>query len=153
MKKSIQHMGTFFLIATFIFIFESCNKKKESLKIENAWVTESIPGSGINAAYMKITNLSDKDETLLSIDCDNFETAEFHSMTEEGGVMKMNQMDSVLIKPGAAMVFEPGGAHIMLLKSKHDLKAGQKISLNLHFQNAGIKSLTGDVKKIEDEAK
>lgn len=100
---------------------------------------------------MNITNTMEKDDTLLSVDTDDFETVEFHNMFEENGVMKMEPMDSVVIKGGQSVSFTPGGMHIMLINNKREIKAGEKIQLNLHFENAGLIKLTSPVKSIEEQ--
>ena len=100
---------------------------------------------------MDISNASETDDVLLSITTDDFESAEFHNMYDEDGVMKMESMEKVDIKAGQSASFSPGGMHIMLINNKKNLKAGDKVELILHFQNAGTKTIKCPVVNVQDK--
>lgn len=138
------------LLSAFIIVSFSQCKNKGTLKVEKNWVAEIIPPGRIAAAYLTIVNPTDADDSLLSIDSEDFEKAEFHGMTNEDGMMKMEAMDFVPVKAGSTVKFEPGGMHIMLINNKREIKAGLNTTLNLHFQNAGLISVKCPIKKMED---
>jgi hypothetical protein len=59
-------------------------------------------------------------------------------MTMEGGVMKMRPVEGGLeIKPGETVTLAPAGFHMMLVKLKHPLEAGQTVKATLKFDKAG----------------
>lgn len=149
-KKNMHSKNVIFILMA-IFVLSGNCKKKPLLKIENDRVTETLPGSRVSAAYMNVHNLSEKDDTLISVDSDDFETAEFHNMREEDGIMKMEALNVVNIKAGEVVKFAPGGMHIMLINNKKDIKSGQKIKINLHFENAGLMTLNSSVKSIQEQ--
>jgi hypothetical protein len=148
-KKSGVYVIAAFMIS--LFVAQNCKKKTIAIKISHDRVTESIPGNRVSAAYMDIVNTSEKDDVLVSIDCDAFETVEMHNMYDEDGVMKMEPMDSVAIKAGQTVNFSPGTMHVMLINNKKEIKAGEKVELNLHFEKAGIVKLTSPVKSIQEQ--
>ena len=59
-----------------------------------------------------------------------------------GGGMTMVPVDSVDIPAGEAVVFEPGGKHIMLMELAKPLEKGATFELTLTFKNAGDKVVT-----------
>ncbi len=63
---------------------------------------------------------------------------QIHSMTMDGGVMKMRPVEGGLeIKPGETVMLKPSGFHMMFVDLKHPLQQGQTIKVTLKFDNAG----------------
>ena len=64
---------------------------------------------------------------------------EMHQATMTAdGVMQMRKVKGGLpIDPGASLVFEPGGTHLMLLGLEDALNAGEQLLLTLEFDRAG----------------
>jgi len=156
-QTSMRQVRYGFTIATVLLVCSlylqvGC-KKKDIIKVDQDWVSESIPGSRISAAYMNLVNTSEADDTLLSADTDAFETVEFHNLIEDDGVTRMEFMESVAIPAGQSVQFTPGGMHIMLINRKKELKSGDYIELNLHFENAGLVTRKSPVKSMEEQVK
>ena len=91
-----------------------------------------------SAAFMKITNNMDIDDTLFSVQSDLSKVTEIHETYEkENDMMGMRHLDYLVI-PGKSVVFlKPGSFHIMLIGLKKDLKIGDAGKLTLEFRNAG----------------
>src|SRR5262249_19133147 len=63
---------------------------------------------------------------------------QIHTMTMEGGVMKMRPVEGGLeIKPGESVTLKPGGNHIMFVDLKHPLEQGKTVKATLKFDRAG----------------
>jgi copper(I)-binding protein len=93
---------------------------------------------GNSAIYFIVDNPSAQEDVLLSASSDGAEAVELHlSKMDSEGTMKMQQQDSVPIPAKSKVELKPGGLHIMLIKLKSDLKAGDTISLILKFHHAG----------------
>jgi copper(I)-binding protein len=57
----------------------------------------------------------------------------------ENNIARMQpRPDGVVVPPGGAVRFEPGGLHLMLMKPHADLKAGQSFILTLRFDNGEV---------------
>jgi copper(I)-binding protein len=70
-------------------------------------------------------------------------------MTNEGGVMKMRPLSKGLVIPaGGTVKLEPGGYHLMLLKLKKPLTAGQRFKATLVFEKAGPVEVEFEVRAI-----
>ena len=74
-------------------------------------------------------------------------SVELHSMTMDGDVMKMRQVDAIDLPAGQTVELKPGGYHLMLIGLKAPLKAGDKFPLTLKFEKAGEVIVTVKVEK------
>lgn len=109
------------------------------LHVIGAWARPTVPGAPTGAAYALIVNLTDADETLLSVSTDAAEVSEIHEMImAEGDVMRMNPFEGGLTIPaGGAVLLQPGGLHVMLMNLTDALEVGEVLDFTLTFANAG----------------
>jgi copper(I)-binding protein len=111
---------------------------KGDLVISAPYSRATPAGSPVAAGYLVITNKGLSAERLVSFSTDLADQPEVHEMTNEGGVMKMRPLAKGLVIPaGASVKLEPGGYHLMLLKLKKPLTAGQRYKATLVFEKAG----------------
>ena len=71
----------------------------------------------------------------MSAASDCCEAVELHQNEDKDGVIKMREADGVAIPPKGDAEFKPGGSHIMLIGLKKPLKAGDKVSIDLTFED------------------
>jgi copper(I)-binding protein len=108
------------------------------LVISTPWSRVTPAGSQVAAGYVAITNKGLSAERLVSFTTELAGQPEVHEMTNEGGVMKMRPLSKGLVIPaGGTVKLEPGGYHLMLLKLKKPLTAGQRFKATLVFEKAG----------------
>lgn len=63
---------------------------------------------------------------------------EIHTMTMDGGIMRMRQLpDGIAIPAGTTASLKPGGNHIMLIGLKAPLVESALVPLALNFAGAG----------------
>lgn len=111
---------------------------KGDLVISSPWSRATPAGSSVAAGYLVITNRGTTAERLVSFTTDLADQPEVHEMTNEGGVMKMRPLAKGLeIPAGGTVKLAPGGYHLMLLKLKKPLTAGQRYKATLVFEKAG----------------
>jgi copper(I)-binding protein len=89
----------------------------QSAKIEvgDPWARTPIGQARNTAAYMTLMNRGSEPDRLLSVSTVVAGKAELHATVREGDVMRMREVQSIELKPGAAVSLAPGGLHIMLL--------------------------------------
>ena len=115
------------------------------VELKDAWA-RATPGKAENgAAYLTI--VSPGADRLVSVSTPVAKKAELHTMTTEGGVMKMRPLAGVDVPAGQPVTLKPGGAHIMLMGLNQSLQAGQSFSLTLSFEKAGQREVTVAVEK------
>lgn len=133
------------------------------LTITGAWARTSPSDASNGAAYFVITSPTADTLTGVKVDPSVAGVAEMHetkmvppassmpmgsgmggsdTTMNMGGGMTMVPMDSVEIPAGEAVVFEPGGKHIMLMELAKPLEKGATFDLTLTFAKAGDKVVT-----------
>ncbi len=120
--------------------------------VDNAWA-RATPGRAANgAAYMTLSVSGDQADRLISASSPVAERAEFHTNLREGEVIKMRSMAAIDVLPGAPVMLQPGGHHLMLIGLAKPLKAGQRFPLTLTFERAGILKVEVEVKPVRASA-
>jgi periplasmic copper chaperone A len=108
------------------------------MHVAQPWARATPKGATSGAGYLSITNTGTAPDRVSCVSSDASARCEIHSMSMEGGVMKMRPVEGGLeVKPGDTVTLKPGSFHIMLLDLKHPLKAGQTVEATLQFTNAG----------------
>lgn len=127
---------------------------KGDLVISAPWSRATPTGSPVAAGYLAITNKGLSAERLVSFTTDLAEQPEIHEMSNEGGVMKMRPLTKGLVIPaGATVKLEPGGYHLMLLKLKKPLTAGERYKAVLVFEKAGSVEVEFEVRAMGEGQK
>lgn len=117
------------------------------ITIKDPWIQEAPPTSGTLACYLTIDNASNEPVLLQSASSEDFRSVEIHATELHDGMVHMNRQHDLKIGAGASLVLEPGGLHLMLIGKKHDLHAGDKVALKLHFNNGVVIDVNADVRK------
>lgn len=125
-----------FLAAIFLV---SAVHAAQSVKVGDAWVRAPAPGQKTAAAYVELT--SDRITALVAAGSPAASRVEMHSMTMDGGIMRMRPLARIDLPAGQTVKLAPGGMHLMLIDLKAPLKAGDKVQLVLSLQPSGT-SLT-----------
>lgn len=116
--------------------------------IKDAWVRTTVAEQKVTGAFMQIT--SDKAVKLVAANSPAAETTEVHEMSMQGDVMKMRQVNEVVIDAGKSVELKPGSYHIMLMNLKKPVQTGSIVNLNLEFQDADGKK---QIIKVKAEAR
>jgi periplasmic copper chaperone A len=116
------------------------------VQVTNAWARATPGGAQTAAAY--VTILSPTADRLTAAATPAAQKAELHSMTMDGNVMKMRQVDGIDLPAGQAVTLKPGGYHIMLTGLAQPLTEGQTFPLTLTFDKAGARDVTVTVQKV-----
>ncbi len=107
-----------------------------AIDIGHPYARPTRDGQLVAGGYLKLTNKGAADR-LLSARSPVADAAEIHSMTMDGDVMKMRQVDAIELPTGQTVELKPGGYHLMLMGLKAPLKVGDQIPLTLKFEKAG----------------
>jgi copper(I)-binding protein len=113
------------------------------VSVKDAWVRGTVPGQKATGAFMQITSSSDT--SLVAVASPVAKVVEIHTMTHEGGVMKMRAVDAIPVPAGKPVDLGPGGFHVMLMDLGQPLKEGDKVPLTLTFADKAGRKTTQDV--------
>jgi copper(I)-binding protein len=101
------------------------------LQITGATVPAPLPNADALAAFMTLTNPSDKDITLVGAHSADFGIVELHDVVTENGRLAMKQLTSMTVPAHGKLLLAPRMTHIMLIKPKRQLKAGDTVPLTI----------------------
>jgi copper(I)-binding protein len=109
-----------------------------SIHISQPWSRATPKGAASGAGYMTLTNKGTAPDRVSCVSDDASAQCQIHTMTMEGGVMKMRPVEGGLeIKPGESVTLKPGGNHMMFLSLKRPLEQGGTVKAMLKFDHAG----------------
>ena len=90
------------------------------MSIKNLTIRESHK---VDSSYFEITNTSDKEDKLISVESSAYERVELHTMDMTDNIMRMRRLDSVTLPAGETVEFKRMGLHLMLFTPRdHDTK-------------------------------
>jgi copper(I)-binding protein len=107
------------------------------INISDQWIRSAIAGKN-TAAYLTLSNDTDRDFTLVGISDDDqcAEKVEIHSYKiEVNDVKKMHRVDNISVPAHQKVVFKPGAAHIMLMNLNKQLIAHEKYAMTLTLKS------------------
>ncbi|HUG23094.1 copper chaperone PCu(A)C [Piscinibacter sp.] len=122
--------------------------KRGGIEIGHPYARATATGQPTGGAYLTLTNKGPADR-LLSVSANVGERVELHSMTMEGDVMRMRQVDTIDLAAGKTVELKPGGLHIMLLGLKAPLNAGDTFPMTLTFEKAGTIEVVVNVEAVQ----
>ncbi len=105
------------------------------IRVEGAWSRATAPGQDTAMVDLHIT--SQRAASLTGVSSPAANSAELHSMTHEGGMMKMREVKAVELPAGKNVDLGGSGYHLMLIGLKSPLKAGDSVPLTLSIKVAG----------------
>lgn len=154
MAKTLSQILSFTLFALFL---SACDKKTESkpataaeaITIVNPHIRELPPGQKVTAMYMTLKNTSSTNHDLVKVEGDISNMIELHTHTNENGVMKMGQVESIPVPADSTAEAKPGSYHVMIMGLTQDPKLGDKFDFNFIFKDGTSLPVTAEVKKID----
>ena len=111
------------------------------IQLSQAWARPTVEGQMAGGAFVRIANSGGADR-LLSASSPAAKAVELHTMSMDGEVMKMRQLDAIELPAGKTVELKPGGLHLMFMGLKAPLKAGATLPLTLKFEKAGELTVT-----------
>lgn len=99
--------------------------------IEAPWVRAAPPGADVLAGYLVFRNPCAEPVTVVGLESLDFGMPMIHRSDVLDGVSRMRHAGKLDVAPGAALRFEPGGLHLMLMKPLRSLAAGDVARLRL----------------------
>jgi len=132
--------------AALVVTMTAASAETSQIEISNAWARATPAGAATAAAYLTIVAAAA--DRLVAVSTSAAKKADLHTMTMDGGVMKMRQIAGIDLPAGQPVTLKPGGMHIMLTELAGPLKEGQSFALNLNFATAGTREVTVTVAKI-----
>lgn len=120
----------------------------DDIQVSSAWfkaMDTAMPMDGkyMSGAFMMITNMSDKDVTLVGGSATFAGEVQVHEVVS--GKMRMLE-GGLLIKAGTTQQLQPGGNHVMFVYMPKKILAGDEVTFMLKFSDGRQVKVTAPVK-------
>ena len=100
-----------------LVIVAGCSGKAQPPLIANdVVITRPMPGMNMSAAYLSLTNSSERTIQISRVTSDQFESVQLHETRIEDGVARMRAIPVLEIPAGATVTLHRGGKHLMLMR-------------------------------------
>jgi copper(I)-binding protein len=108
----------------------------KEVTISDAWARKSISPNNNSAAYMKISNPTDKDIVIIGASAsETANNVELHkSFVDEKGVSRMTSIDKIVVPAKTDIELAPGAIHVMLFDLKKSLNTGDKFNIEIKIE-------------------
>ena len=117
--------------------------------IIQGWARETAPGQVNGGGFLTITNNATQADRLVSATSPASATVQLHTMSMDGGIMRMRELPQGIPVPTKGVVeLKPGGMHIMFIGLKAPFKPGQTVKLTLRFEKAGAVDVSLPVRPV-----
>lgn len=121
-----------------------------TVQIEHPYARAVAPGQTNSAAYMVLNNTGTKEEVLVGAESSVANKVELHTHRMEDGMMKMREIEKIVIPAGERVTLQPGGLHIMLIGLTHQLAPNEQVSLTLIYEDGERQVVTAPVHGLDD---
>jgi copper(I)-binding protein len=115
------------------------------ITVGDAWARPAGAGQA-SAAYLRITNGTLDEDTLVGASTSAAASASIHRTTTDANGMTGMEAARLPIPAGQTVRLEPGGYHVMLMGLTGDLTPGGQLELTLTFEHAGPLNVRADVR-------
>lgn len=118
--------------------------------LSEAWIRALPPTQPVTAAYVTITNQGVAPIALSGARIEGAGRVEIHTTRQVDGLLRMEQLSTLLVEPGQAQSLAPGGAHLMLFDLESMPRAGENRQLCLLFESGDEICTAAAVRKSAD---
>lgn len=122
-----------------------------NLTIDGAYTRATVPGQKVAGGFMKISSIGNADQ-LIGGTSPIADEVQLHTMSMDGNVMKMRQVNAIEVPSNSSVELKPGGLHLMFIGIKSPLVAGATVPVNLKFAKAGEVEIRLPVNAMMTEA-
>lgn len=112
------------------------DQQARSVTIDHPYALATAAGQSTGGGFMTLVNRGGNDR-LLSMSAQISKSVELHEMKMDGDVMRMRQVDGLVLPAGQTVELKPGSYHVMFMGLKAPLKAGDSFPMKLRFEKAG----------------
>ena len=147
----MKHINTSLILTVILSFYCNMSFAESPLSFKQPWIAEAPPVSKVLAAYMEITNSSDKPIVIDSMSSEDFKKIEFHRTVQENDMARMLHQKSLSIPASGSLKLEPGSYHLMLFNPTRRLLAGDKSTIIAKTDDDLVYAFVVTVKKSNSD--
>lgn len=119
----------------------------------DGWSRATPPRASTAAGYLVLSNTSGESRSLLRIISPACDRVMIHrSSIDHNGVARMWPVGELTLRPGETLRFDPNGFHVMFIDIKSPFVAGQKVPLQLLFEDEKEVTVMLEVRPLVPDA-
>ncbi|WP_162047758.1 copper chaperone PCu(A)C [Vibrio taketomensis] len=119
-----------------------------SVVFEHPYARATPPHAATSAVFVEIINQSDNDKAIISASTPVAGKVELHDVIKHGDMMKMRQIEQVLLPANSQTTLKPGSLHIMLFDLTKPLTEGESIEVSVRFDDGTSQTFMAPIKKV-----
>ena len=108
------------------------------------------PTTSEAAGYFTVVNRGRQADTLLRVTSPIAAGAMLHGQVQDGGMVRMTNVEAPVVPASDSLVLSPGGTHLMLMTLDRLPKPGDTVPVTLTFSRAGAISILLPVRAYGD---
>lgn len=113
--------------------------KVAELEVIHPNARPSLPGQLNGAAWFGVRNNGETADRIVGVKSDVAAHTEVHDMKVENDIMRMFKVDAIDVPAKTTLRLGDGNKlHVMLMELKAPLKEGEKFTLEVEFEKAGV---------------
>lgn len=128
-------------------IFSQAILADQPIVVSDAWIADAPAISKIRAGYLMLQNKGKHAITIKSFSSPNFERIELHKTVIKDGMVKMESIKQLTIKPDEIVEFKAEAYHLMLFTPKQKLNNSDKVKITIQLEGNKTSSFTAIVKE------
>jgi copper(I)-binding protein len=117
----------------------------QAIRASAPWI-RLLPASLPAGGFVTLFNDSDRDVSLRSANSPTFGSVMLHKSSTEGGMGRMEMVDSLNIPAHGKAMLAPGGYHLMMMKPAKPVAVGDKVKVTLQFGDGSTSTVEFAVK-------
>lgn len=128
------------LTVALLFLVAACGGPEAPLVATDVDVTRPMPGRGMSAGYMVLTNNTSEDIRITKVTSPQFGAVAVHATTiDDDGIARMREVEALVVPAGGSVVLERGGKHLMLMRAG---ELDRTVTLQLYSGDAPVLTVT-----------
>lgn len=144
-------MKHLFKAACFLLLSSGSAPVWAELEVRDAYVRGLPPGVSNTSAYMTLVNTGSQPMELTGASSPIAASVMLHNTVSHDDMLHMEHMAKATIEPGAELVLQSGGLHLMLMKLNTHPRPGDAVALTLEFADGSTRQLRLPVRSVLDE--
>lgn len=150
MKKMIQQIkGGFFLWMLCHMPNAMATTVADVIEVGDPYVRIVPPGAMATGVFMTLTNHAEQPHQLVKAHGTVNEITELHTHINDKGIMRMREVPSINIPAQGQQFLKPGGYHVMLIKLTQSIEPGQKVAIQLFFEDGSSQTVQAVARHVK----
>ncbi|HIE54237.1 MAG TPA: copper chaperone PCu(A)C [Chromatiaceae bacterium] len=140
---------TALFLALFLVAPTWAGSAADDIEVIDPWAREIPPNMTTSAGFLAMKNSGSREHKLVGAESPVTGMVELHTHINDQGVMRMRPVENMPIPAGGTTELKPGGLHLMLMRLKKPIKAGDKLPITLIFEDGSRKEIEAEVRRFD----